>query len=89
MISLTGVTSPTSGSPNASGWRAKQARACLSGLKIVNLLHIHIYWIYKIDINEQKHLKKNACMSQLPLTYPPTRSALIIALENRVLPLVH
>lgn len=40
-------TSPTPNSPFASEWRAKQAKAGLSGLEIVNALHIQFCWIYK------------------------------------------
>lgn len=57
---LLGSLSPTLDSPDASGWRAKQA---LSGPETVNLLHTHICWIYKRYINEEKQLKKCLCDS--------------------------
>lgn len=85
-LSRTGA-SPTSNSPVTSGWRAKRARAWLSGLEIVNVLHIEFSWIYKKDINRNN--SKKACVIQLPSITPPTCCALTIALECHVLPSVH
>lgn len=61
-------TSPTPNSLVASGWRAKWARAWLSGLEIVNALHMEFCWIYKRHINKQKQLKK--CVWPSCLQYP-------------------
>lgn len=80
-------TSPTSNSPVASRWRANRAKAWLSGLEIVNALHIEFCWLYKRDDrNKHKQFKKCQCDSVAFGNPSPTCCALTIALLSHVLP---